>query len=128
MGHRDSDSLTLCTTKSPDTVEANERLGLAVDSREYGAVRGSAFRSGSVSGQGDLKQPGKLRAPEKAGLEIGERVSIEETPRNPRRGIFRRRKRNLGTCSIWIHTNVRSLGISGQKYSALYQHRQKCGG
>src|SRR6202165_992198 len=60
-----------------DTVEANERLGLAVDSREYRQCAEVLFDLGLCKVKVISNNPGKLRALEEAGLEITERVSIE---------------------------------------------------
>ena len=60
-----------------DTVEANERLGLAVDSREYRQCAEVLFDLGLCKVRVISNNPGKLRALEEAGLEIVERVSIE---------------------------------------------------
>src|SRR5437899_5797259 len=62
-----------------DTVEANERLGLAVDSREYRQCAEVLFDLGLCKVRVISNNPGKLRALEEAGLEIVERVSIEVT-------------------------------------------------
>ncbi|HVS20697.1 MAG TPA: GTP cyclohydrolase II [Pyrinomonadaceae bacterium] len=60
-----------------DTVEANERLGLAVDSREYRQCAEVLFDLGLCKVRMISNNPGKLRALEEAGLEIVERVAIE---------------------------------------------------
>jgi len=60
-----------------DTVEANERLGLAIDSREYRQCAEVLFDLGLCQVKVISNNPGKLRALEEAGLEITERVSIE---------------------------------------------------
>ena len=60
-----------------DTVEANQRLGLAVDSREYRQCAEVLFDLGLCQVKVISNNPGKLRALEEAGLEITERVSIE---------------------------------------------------
>src|SRR3989441_4829731 len=63
-----------------DTVEANERLGLAVDSREYRQCAEVLFDLGLRKVRVISNNPGKLRALEEAGLEIVERVAIEVEP------------------------------------------------
>jgi|ERR1051326_780622 3,4-dihydroxy 2-butanone 4-phosphate synthase/GTP cyclohydrolase II len=63
--------------KGADTVEANERLGLAVDAREYRQCAEVLFDLGLCKVRVISNNPGKLRALEEAGLEIVERVSIE---------------------------------------------------
>src|SRR3954469_9866840 len=60
-----------------DTVEANERLGLAVDLREYRQCAEVLFDLGLCKVKVISNNPGKLSALEEAGLEIMERVSIE---------------------------------------------------
>ena len=60
-----------------DTVEANERLGLAVDAREYRQCAEVLFDLGLCKVRVLSNNPGKLQALEEAGLEIVERVAIE---------------------------------------------------
>lgn len=60
-----------------DTVEANERLGLAVDLREYRQCAEVLFDLGLCKVRVLSNNPLKLRALEEAGLEIVERVAIE---------------------------------------------------
>lgn len=60
-----------------DTVEANERLGLAVDLREYKQCAEVLFDMGLCHVRVLSNNPLKLRALEEAGLVIIERVSIE---------------------------------------------------
>ncbi len=60
-----------------DTVEANERLGLAVDLREYKQCAEVLFDMGLCHVRVLSNNPLKLRALEEAGLVIVERVSIE---------------------------------------------------
>jgi len=60
-----------------DTVEANERLGLAVDSRDYRQCAEVLFDLGLCKVKVISNNPGKLKALEEAGLQITERVSIE---------------------------------------------------
>jgi GTP cyclohydrolase II len=64
-----------------DTVEANERLGFAVDLREYMQCAEVLFDMGLCQVRVLSNNPLKIRALEEAGLEVVERVSIEvETP------------------------------------------------
>src|SRR6266540_6798257 len=63
-----------------DTVEANERLGLAIDSREYRQCAEVLFDLGLCKVKVISNNPGKVRALEDAGLKIVERVSIELAP------------------------------------------------
>lgn len=60
-----------------DTVEANERLDLPVDSRNYQQCAEVLFDLGLCKVKVISNNPGKLKALEDAGLEIVERVSIE---------------------------------------------------
>jgi 3,4-dihydroxy 2-butanone 4-phosphate synthase/GTP cyclohydrolase II len=65
-----------------DTVEANERLGLAVDLREYKQCAEILFDLGLCQVRVLSNNPLKIRAMEEAGLRVVERVSIEvETPK-----------------------------------------------
>ena len=63
--------------KGADTVEANERLGLAVDAREYRQCAEVLFDLGLCKVRVISNNPGKLLALKEAGLEIVERVAIE---------------------------------------------------
>src|ERR671913_472443 len=60
-----------------DTVEANERLGLAVDLRDYRQCAEILFDLGLCRVKVISNNPLKLQALEEAGLKIVERVSIE---------------------------------------------------
>ena len=65
-----------------DTVEANERLGLGVDLREYRQCAEVLFDLGLCQVKVMSNNPLKLQALEEAGLQIVERVAIEvETPK-----------------------------------------------
>jgi 3,4-dihydroxy 2-butanone 4-phosphate synthase/GTP cyclohydrolase II len=79
-----------------DTVEANERLGLAVDSREYRQCAEVLFDLGLCKVKVISNNPGKLQALEEAGLEITERVSIEVTPTEPAARYMRTKREKLG--------------------------------
>src|SRR5713226_8026214 len=79
-----------------DTVEANERLGLAVDSREYRQCAEVLFDLGLCKVRVISNNPGKLRALEEAGLEIVERVAIEIPPHEPAAKYLRTKKEKLG--------------------------------
>jgi 3,4-dihydroxy 2-butanone 4-phosphate synthase/GTP cyclohydrolase II len=79
-----------------DTVEANERLGLAVDSREYRQCAEVLFDLGLCKVKVISNNPGKLRALEEAGLEIAERVSIEVTSSEPAARYLRTKKEKMG--------------------------------
>jgi 3,4-dihydroxy 2-butanone 4-phosphate synthase/GTP cyclohydrolase II len=79
-----------------DTVEANERLGLAVDSREYRQCAEVLFDLGLCKVKVISNNPGKLQALEEAGLEIAERVSIEVKTTEPAAKYMRTKREKLG--------------------------------
>ena len=79
-----------------DTVEANERLGLAVDSREYRQCAEVLFALGLCKVRVISNNPGKLRALEEAGLEIVERVAIEISPHELAAKYLQTKKEKLG--------------------------------
>ncbi len=79
-----------------DTVEANERLGLAVDSREYRQCAEVLFDLGLCKVKVISNNPGKLQALEEAGLEIAERVSIEVNSSAPAAKYMRTKKEKMG--------------------------------
>lgn len=79
-----------------DTVEANERLGLAVDLREYRQCAEVLFDLGLCHVRVISNNPLKLRALEEAGLKIVERISIEVPPTEKAVGYLRTKKEKLG--------------------------------
>ena len=79
-----------------DTVEANERLGLAVDSREYRQCAEVLFHLGLCKVKVISNNPGKLRALEEAGLEITERISIEVASSEPAAKYLKTKKEKMG--------------------------------
>ena len=79
-----------------DTVEANERLGLAVDSREYRQCAEVLFDLGLCQVKVISNNPGKLRALEEAGLVITERVSIEVPSSQPAARYMQTKKEKMG--------------------------------
>jgi 3,4-dihydroxy 2-butanone 4-phosphate synthase/GTP cyclohydrolase II len=79
-----------------DTVEANERLGLAVDSREYRQCAEVLFDLGLCQVRVLSNNPLKLRALEEAGLEVVERVSIEVEPSESAEYYMRTKKEKMG--------------------------------
>jgi len=79
-----------------DTVEANERLGLAVDSREYLQCADVLFDLGLCKVRVISNNPGKLRALEEAGLQVVERVSIEVEASEPAAKYLQTKKEKLG--------------------------------
>src|SRR6267154_5178988 len=79
-----------------DTVEANERLDLPVDSRDYRQCAEVLFDLGLCRVKVISNNPGKLKALEEAGLEITERVSIEVEPSEPAVKYLRTKKEKMG--------------------------------
>ena len=79
-----------------DTVEANERLGLAVDLRDYRQCAEILFDLGLCSVKVISNNPLKLQALEEAGLKIVERVSIEVDAPEDAENYLRTKKEKLG--------------------------------
>jgi 3,4-dihydroxy 2-butanone 4-phosphate synthase/GTP cyclohydrolase II len=79
-----------------DTVEANERLDLPVDSREYRQCAEVLFDLGLCKVKVISNNPGKLQALKEAGLEITERVSIEVTSSAPAAKYLQTKKDKMG--------------------------------
>ena len=79
-----------------DTVEANERLDLPVDSRDYRQCAEVLFDLGLCKVKVISNNPGKLKALEEAGLEIVERVSIEVESSEPAARYLRTKKEKMG--------------------------------
>ena len=79
-----------------DTVEANERLGLAVDLRDYRQCAEILFDLGLCQVKVISNNPLKLQALEEAGLTIVERVSIEVDATEDAAGYLRTKKEKLG--------------------------------
>src|SRR5438552_3146698 len=79
-----------------DTVEANERLDLPVDSRDYRQCAEVLFDLGLCQVKVISNNPGKLQALKDAGLEIVERVSIEVEPSAPAAKYLRTKKEKMG--------------------------------
>ena len=79
-----------------DTVEANERLGLAVDLREYRQCAEVLFDLGLCQVRLMSNNPSKLRALEEAGLRVVERVALEVESGEPAAHYMRTKKEKLG--------------------------------
>ena len=79
-----------------DTVEANERLGLAVDLREYRQCAEILFELGLCHVRLISNNPLKLRAVEEAGLQVVERVAIEVPHTEAAAHYMRTKKAKLG--------------------------------
>jgi len=79
-----------------DTVEANERLGLAVDLREYRQCAEILFDLGLCKVRVMSNNPLKLRAMEEAGLRVLDRVPLEVEPGEAAVHYLRTKKQKLG--------------------------------
>jgi len=79
-----------------DTVEANERLDLPVDSRDYRQCAEVLFDLGLCQVKIISNNPGKLKALEEAGMEIVERVSIQVESSEPAARYLRTKKEKMG--------------------------------
>lgn len=79
-----------------DTVEANVRLGLAVDLRDYRQCAEILYDLGLCRVKMISNNPLKIRALEEAGLKIVERVSIEVDPSEESAKYLRTKKEKLG--------------------------------
>jgi 3,4-dihydroxy 2-butanone 4-phosphate synthase/GTP cyclohydrolase II len=79
-----------------DTVEANEQLGLAVDSREYRQCAEILYDLGLCHVRVISNNPLKLKALEEAGLKIVERVSIQVDSAEPADRYLRTKKEKMG--------------------------------
>ncbi|HYE65585.1 MAG TPA: GTP cyclohydrolase II [Pyrinomonadaceae bacterium] len=79
-----------------DTVEANERLGLAVDSREYRQCAEILLDLGLCRVRVLSNNPLKIQALEEAGLEVVERVSIEVEPPESAAKYLQTKKEKMG--------------------------------
>jgi 3,4-dihydroxy 2-butanone 4-phosphate synthase/GTP cyclohydrolase II len=79
-----------------DTVEANERLGFAVDLREYRQCAEVLFDMGLCQVRVLSNNPLKIRALEEAGLVVVERVSIEVESRETAAHYLRTKKEKMG--------------------------------
>jgi GTP cyclohydrolase II len=79
-----------------DTVEANVRLGLEVDLREYKQCAEILYDLGLCKVKVISNNPLKLRALEEAGLKIVERVSIEVDATEDAASYLRTKKEKLG--------------------------------
>jgi 3,4-dihydroxy 2-butanone 4-phosphate synthase/GTP cyclohydrolase II len=79
-----------------DTVEANERLGFAVDSRDYRQCAEILFDLGLCKVRVISNNPDKLRALEDAGLSVVERIPIEVAAEAPAAHYMRTKKEKMG--------------------------------
>ena len=79
-----------------DTVEANERLGLAVDLREYRQCAEIHFDLGLCRVRLMSNNPLKLRALEEAGLKVVERVALQVESHDAAVHYLRTKKEKMG--------------------------------
>lgn len=79
-----------------DTVEANEKLGFAVDARQYQQCAEILFDLGLCKVRVMSNNPDKLKALEDAGLQIVERVPIEIQSEQPAAHYLRVKKEKMG--------------------------------
>ncbi len=79
-----------------DTVEANERLGFAVDLREYRQCAEILSDLGLCRVRLMSNNPLKLRAVEEAGLQVVERVALEVAHTDDAANYMRTKKQKLG--------------------------------
>ena len=79
-----------------DTVEANEKLGFAVDARTYEQCAEILFDLGLCQVKVISNNPDKLKALEEAGLTIVERIPIEVAADPPAAHYLRTKKEKLG--------------------------------
>ena len=79
-----------------DTVEANEKLGFAVDAREYQQCAEILFDLGLCKVRVMSNNPDKLKALEVAGLQIIERIPIEVETKQPAAHYLRVKKEKMG--------------------------------
>jgi len=79
-----------------DTVEANERLGFAIDARTYQQCAEILFDLGLCKVRVMSNNPDKIEALEKAGLQVIDRVPIEVEAQEPAAHYLRTKKEKLG--------------------------------
>lgn len=79
-----------------DTVEANEKLGFAVDARNYQQCAEILFDLGLCQVRVISNNPDKLRALEAAGLQIVERIALDVETEQPAAHYLRTKKEKLG--------------------------------
>ena len=79
-----------------DTVEANEKLGFAIDARQYQQCAEILFDLGLCKVRVISNNPDKLIALKEAGLKIVERVPIEVEAREPAAHYLKTKKEKLG--------------------------------
>lgn len=105
-----------------DTIEANEKLGLAVDLRCYEQCAEILRHLGVNSVRLMSNNPEKIRALEEMGLKIVERVSLVTVPTDAARSYLRTKKERLG--------HLLELGVmnDGLKPGKQVETRARTGG
>ncbi len=79
-----------------DTVEANEKLGFAIDSRNYQQCAEILFDLGLCKVRVMSNNPKKIKALKDAGLQVVERVPIEVESKEPAAHYMRTKKEKMG--------------------------------
>jgi 3,4-dihydroxy 2-butanone 4-phosphate synthase/GTP cyclohydrolase II len=79
-----------------DTIEANERLGLAVDMRKYEQCAEILQDLGLKKVRVMSNNPLKIEALERQGLKVVERVALESAPTRAALNYLRTKKEKLG--------------------------------
>ncbi len=79
-----------------DTIEANERLGFAVDTRSYGQCAEILLELGLREVRVMSDNPAKIRALRQAGLDVVERVRLEVEPHDFFAGYLKTKKEKMG--------------------------------
>lgn len=79
-----------------DTVEANEKLGFAIDARNYQQCAEILFDLGLCKVRVMSNNPDKMLALENAGLQVVERVPIEVESEEPAAHYMRTKKEKMG--------------------------------
>jgi 3,4-dihydroxy 2-butanone 4-phosphate synthase/GTP cyclohydrolase II len=82
--------------RGADTVEANAQLGFAIDARDYQQCAEILFDLGLCKVKVISNNPEKLKALERAGLQIVERVPIEVEPTGCAAHYLRTKKEKMG--------------------------------
>lgn len=79
-----------------DTIEANEKLGFAIDARNYQQCAEILFDIGLCKVRVMTNNPDKMKALENAGLQIIERVPLEVESQEPAAHYLRTKKEKMG--------------------------------
>jgi 3,4-dihydroxy 2-butanone 4-phosphate synthase/GTP cyclohydrolase II len=79
-----------------DTIEANERLGLGIDLRQYEQCGEILLDLGLCQVRVLSNNPAKIRALEASGLKVGARVALEVSPTDTALRYLRTKKEKMG--------------------------------